>query len=63
MGNIHEAVSPHLRGRNALQLLLESQRNPIPVVDAGRLVGLLHHSDLLRWLALHEIETRQKIEF
>ena len=63
MGNIHEAVSPHLRGRKALRLLLESQRDPIPVVDAGQLVGLLHHSDLLRWLALHEIETRQKIEF
>ncbi len=62
MGSIHESVAPHLRGREALRLLLESRRDPIPVVDAGRLVGLLHHADLMRWLALHEIETRQKIE-
>ncbi len=63
MGSIHESVAPHLRGREALKLLLESRRDPIPVVDAGRLVGLLYHADITRWLALHEIETRQKIEF
>lgn len=63
MGSIHESVSPHLRGREALKLLLESRRDPIPVVEAGRLVGLLYHADLMRWLALHEIETREKIEF
>ncbi len=62
MGSIHESVSPHLRGREALKLLLESRRDPIPVVDAGRLVGLLHQADLMRWLALHEIETRQTLE-
>jgi Zn-dependent protease len=63
MGSIHESVSPHLRGSEALKLLLESRRDPIPVVDAGRLVGLLYHADLMRWLALHQIETRQKFEF
>lgn len=63
MGGIHESVSPHLRGREALQLLLESRRDPIPVLDAGQLVGLLYHADLMRWLALHEIETRQRIHF
>ncbi len=63
MGGIHESVSPHLRGREALQLMLESRRDPIPVVDAGQLVGLLHHADLMRWLALHEIDRRRQIEF
>jgi len=63
MGGIHESISPHLRGREALKLLAESRRDPIPVLEAGRLVGLLYHADLMRWLALHQIETRQKSHF
>ena len=60
MGGIVGPVSPHLRGREALKLLIESRRDPIPVIDAGQLVGLLYHADLMRWLALHEIETRER---
>jgi len=33
--------------------ILTTQTSPIPVVRAGKIVGLLDHSDMVRWLALH----------
>jgi hypothetical protein len=61
MADIGDSIGPNVRGRDALKLLLASKCDPIPVLEANDLVGLLFHADLMRWLALHEIETRQKL--
>jgi len=61
MDELGDAVRPDLRGRDALKFLLASKRDPIPVVEAGYVVGLLHHADLMRWLALHQLENQLRI--
>lgn len=55
MRPIEERVAPDLAGREALQMLLQSEHDPIPVVDGERIVGLLHRADIMRWLALHQL--------
>jgi Zn-dependent protease/predicted transcriptional regulator len=56
MQTIDESVSPDLPGRDALGVLLRSEHDPLPVVEAGRIVGLLYRTDIMRWLALHQLE-------
>lgn len=46
-------VSPEQRVADALALLAARNVNQLPVVEQGRLVGLLRREDLLKWLALH----------
>lgn len=33
--------------------ILAKRRSPIPIVDNGKIVGLLDHADVLRWLTLY----------
>ena len=47
-------LRPGLEGREALKQLLQSGDAPLPVVHHGRVVGLMHQGDILRWLTLHE---------
>ncbi|HEY5622271.1 MAG TPA: CBS domain-containing protein, partial [Gammaproteobacteria bacterium] len=56
MQAIDESVSPDLPGRDALEILLRSAHDPLPVVEAGQIVGLLYRTDIMRWLALHQLE-------
>lgn len=56
MQPIEESVRPDLTGRDALQILLRSEHDPLPVIDDGRIVGLLYRADIMRWLALHQLE-------
>ena len=58
---IADSIEANVRGGDALKLLVASKSDPIPVLEAGQLVGLLFHADLVRWLALHEIESRQNL--
>jgi Zn-dependent protease len=53
---IEESVPPDLAGRDALQILLRSEHDPVPVIDDGRIVGMLYRADIMRWLALHQLE-------
>ncbi len=55
MGPVDNAVGSQMGGRDALRILLQSNRDPIPVVDGGEIVGLLHRADIMRWLALHQL--------
>ncbi len=61
MVGIEDSIEANVRGGDALKLLVASKSDPIPVLEAGQLVGLLFHADLVRWLALHEIESRQNL--
>ena len=61
MVGIEDSIGSNVRGRDALKLLVASKSDPIPVLESGQLVGLLFHADLMRWLALHEIESRQNL--
>jgi hypothetical protein len=38
-----------------MQRLTESADVPVPVVQSGRVVGLLHQGDILKWLSLHNL--------
>jgi Zn-dependent protease/predicted transcriptional regulator len=56
MRPITEYVRPHAAGRDALQALLRSDVDPLPVIEDGRIVGLLHRADIMRWLAAHQLK-------
>lgn len=54
MGTIHDSVEKDLSGREALKVLLQSGRDPVPVMEEGHVVGLLYRDDIVRWLSLHQ---------
>ncbi len=45
-------VDPNLEASEALELLSQRAVNQLPVLDKGRLVGMVRREDLLRWLIL-----------
>jgi Zn-dependent protease/CBS domain-containing protein len=47
-------VSPDTDAGEALEALARRNVNQLPVLEDGRLVGLLRREDVLKWLALHE---------
>lgn len=55
MRPIEHTIAPQLPGRDALQAMLGSDSDPLPVVDHGRIVGLLYRADIMRWLAIHQL--------
>jgi Zn-dependent protease/CBS domain-containing protein len=46
-------AAPGDKAVDVLGLLGQRDVNQVPVLDAGRLVGLVRREDVLRWLALH----------
>jgi Zn-dependent protease len=56
MRPIDDRVRPDLGGRDALRILAESDTDPLPVMQGEHIVGLLHGSDIARWLALHHLD-------
>jgi Zn-dependent protease/CBS domain-containing protein len=50
-----ERLAPGVGGRQALEMLLRSRAGPLPVVEGERIVGLLHGDDIMRWLAVHQL--------
>ncbi len=50
-------LHPELSGREALKRLADSTDAPLPVLQGGRVVGLMHQADILKWLALHSTTT------
>jgi len=59
MSPIVEHLRPETGGRAALRALAESERDPLPVMQGDRIVGLLHRGDIARWLALHQLDAQQ----
>jgi CBS domain-containing protein len=47
------AVSPATPVIEALRLLAERDSECLPVLDEGRLVGLIHRRDITRYLDIH----------
>jgi Zn-dependent protease/predicted transcriptional regulator len=56
MQPISDRIEPHLGGEKALEALVSAHSDPMPVTEYGRVVGLLHRSDIMRWLALHHLK-------
>lgn len=48
-------LEPSLSGRVALERLSSIADEPTPVLSNGRVVGLLHGTDVLRWIQLHRL--------
>ncbi len=49
-------VGPNERATAALDLLVQRGINQLPVVEGGRLVGMVTREDILKWLTLHQGE-------
>ncbi|MBV1905248.1 MAG: site-2 protease family protein [Pseudomonadales bacterium] len=49
-----------ISGKEALQQLSENPEVPLPVVSDGRIIGLVHQGDILRWLSLHISDENQR---
>lgn len=47
-------IKPATPVQEAFNRLVASGDEPIAVVHEGKMVGLIHHSDILKWLSLHE---------
>ncbi|MGE0625349.1 MAG: site-2 protease family protein [Pseudomonadales bacterium] len=47
------AIRPDVKATDATQTLAAWQDHPVPVVEGGEVIGLLRHSDILRWLMVH----------
>lgn len=47
-------LKPETRVRDAFNELAGGGDEPLPVIRHGRMVGLIHHSDILKWLSLHD---------
>lgn len=47
------AIGPEVSAMDASQTLAAAQDHPVPVVSNGEVVGLLRHSDILKWLMVH----------
>ena len=50
-----QMIAPDQTGRRILELLAAAGEEPLPVIRDGRVVGLIHRSDILKWLALHRL--------
>jgi Zn-dependent protease len=50
---LHARLGPDEPGRDAVRAMAASPDEAVPVVEGDQIVGLLHRSDILRWLALH----------
>ena len=47
-------LDPDLSGARVLQRLEQAGAEPLPVVRDGRVVGLIHRGDILKWLAVNQ---------
>jgi CBS domain-containing protein len=45
-------VGPRDEAARALELISQRGFNQLPVVEQGRVLGLIHREDLMRWLSL-----------
>lgn len=56
MQPIRHPLTPEIPGREALRALVTADDESVPVVEGDRVVGLLHRGDVMRWLALREMD-------
>jgi Zn-dependent protease/CBS domain-containing protein len=50
------AINPGMSAKAAFERLAENPV-PLPVVEQGRVVGIIHQADILRWFSFHKIAT------
>jgi len=48
-----ETLSPATSGKDALMALVKAGDEPLAVIEDGKVVGLIQHSDVMKWLSLH----------
>jgi CBS-domain-containing membrane protein len=51
------ALPPNAPAEQALEELASREVEQLPIVEEGRLLGLVRQQDLTRWLALHSAPT------
>ena len=50
------SISPDMSAKSAFERLANHPW-PLPVVEQGRVIGIIHQSDILRWFSFHKIAT------
>lgn len=49
------ALSPESGARDAFQQLAGAEDEPLPVIENGRVVGLIQRGDIVKWMSLHDL--------
>ena len=47
-------ITPDISAKDAFSRLA-NQASPLPVVEDGRIIGIIHQADILRWFAFHQL--------
>ncbi len=50
------SISPNISAKDAFDRLA-NQPWPLPVVEGGEVIGIIHQADILRWFSFHKIAT------
>lgn len=50
------SINPDMSAKMAFEKL-SNHPSPLPVVEQGRVIGIIHQSDILRWFSFHKIAT------
>jgi len=53
------ALKPEDDAFDALRILLDGRVGQVPVMQDGRMIGLVRREDILRWLSFHAVTTAQ----
>lgn len=53
--DLSRCLAPETAAKDAFTMLAE-RTTPVAVIDGDQVVGIVHQSDLLRWLSLHQLE-------
>ena len=48
------SINPDISAKDAFERLARHPY-PLPVVENGRIIGIIHHADILRWFSFHKI--------
>lgn len=52
--NEENCIAPDISAGDAFKRLA-NHAWPLPVVEAGHIIGIIHHADILRWFSFHKI--------
>jgi len=48
-------LEPQTQAKDAINILVKAGDEPILVVENEKVLGLVQHSDIVKWLSLHQM--------
>jgi predicted transcriptional regulator len=49
-----DSLEPTCSAKDAIDTLIKAGDEPMLVVHDGKVLGLVQHADIVRWMALHQ---------